>query len=318
MTEKKMGALPFDFGQTGFIERELPDDLFGRFVVPPFTLLDTRQGYWKTRKKAWQSLGIEAELGREDVKLDNFGTGQTGLNAIVGGDFSAASIFDPVLCEVAYKWFCPPGGRVLDPFAGGAVRGIVAAKLGRKYFGVELSPRQVQANVRQRGKILNQEDNPLWLCGDSKYLLRVCDTERGYDFVFTCPPYGDLERYSDDPLDISTMPYEEFLQVYRFIMAQACYLVNDHRFLCVVVGDFRCKAGFHRNFVSDTITACQDAGMRLYNEAILINPAGTLPVRMSNQFNKSRKLGKCHQNVLVFYKGDPKKIRDNYPEEVEE
>ncbi|HXF87125.1 MAG TPA: hypothetical protein VNK48_02075 [Xanthobacteraceae bacterium] len=45
---------------------------------------------------------------------------------------SGTSIFDPVLCEIAYRWFCPPGGSVLDPFAGGSVRGIVASRLGRR------------------------------------------------------------------------------------------------------------------------------------------------------------------------------------------
>lgn len=46
---------------------------------------------------------------------------------------SGTSIFDPVLCELAYRWFCPPGGSILDPFAGGSVRGIVAGILGREY-----------------------------------------------------------------------------------------------------------------------------------------------------------------------------------------
>jgi hypothetical protein len=53
---------------------------------------------------------------------------------------TGTSIFDPVLCELAYRWFCPPGGLVLDPFAGGSVRGIVAAKLGRQYVGYDLRP----------------------------------------------------------------------------------------------------------------------------------------------------------------------------------
>ena len=39
------------------------------------------------------------------------------------------SIFDPVLCELVYRWFCPSKGKILDPFAGGSVRGIVAAHL---------------------------------------------------------------------------------------------------------------------------------------------------------------------------------------------
>ena len=35
-----------------------------RFIVPPFSVLDARQGYWQNRKRAWLSLGIESELGR--------------------------------------------------------------------------------------------------------------------------------------------------------------------------------------------------------------------------------------------------------------
>src|SRR5690606_601202 len=69
---------------------------------------------------------------------------------------SGTSIFDPVICEIAYRWFCPPNGIVLDPFAGGSVRGIVASRLGRRYVGIELRPEQVAANAAQ----LNLADGP--------------------------------------------------------------------------------------------------------------------------------------------------------------
>jgi hypothetical protein len=35
-----------------------------RFGVPPFSVLDARQGYWQERKRAWIALGIKSELGR--------------------------------------------------------------------------------------------------------------------------------------------------------------------------------------------------------------------------------------------------------------
>lgn len=65
--------------------------------------------------------------------------------------------------------------------------------------------------------------------------------------------------------------------------------------------------GYERNsnFVSDTVQAFIDAGLRYYNEAILVSPLGSLPVRVGQQFTKSRKLGKTHQNILMFVKGDP-------------
>jgi hypothetical protein len=35
-----------------------------RFVIPPFTVLDARAGYWQERKREWLELGIKSELGR--------------------------------------------------------------------------------------------------------------------------------------------------------------------------------------------------------------------------------------------------------------
>jgi hypothetical protein len=61
-----------------------------------------------------------------------------------------------------------------------------------------------------------------------------------------------------------------------------------------------------RNFVSETIAAFQDAACGLYNEAILVTPAGTTALRARRIFDAGRKLSKTHQNVLVFCKGDPK------------
>lgn len=73
---------------------------------------------------------------------------------------AGVSIFDPVLTELAYRWFSPPGGHVLDPFAGGSVRGIVASALGRPYTGVELRPEQVAANQAQADTIVPRLGGP--------------------------------------------------------------------------------------------------------------------------------------------------------------
>jgi hypothetical protein len=66
--------------------------------------------------------------------------------------------------------------------------------------------------------------------------------------------------------------------------------------------------GFYRNFVSGTIGAFEAAGAHLYNKATLVTAVGSLPIRIGKQFGRYRKLGKTHQNVLVFYNGQPKGI----------
>ena len=219
---------------------------------------------------------------------------------------SGTSIFDPVLCELAYKWFCPPGGQILDPFAGGSVRGIVASLLGYRYWGCDLRAEQVAANEAQKDICKDAPHQPVWVCGDSQDTMKSAPQA---DFVFTCPPYGDLERYSDDPRDVSTMPYGQFLGAYKAILDASAQRLKPDRFLCVVVGDFRDpKTGNYRGFVADTILICRELlKLPLYNEAILITAIGSLPVRVGKQFEAGRKLGKTHQNVLVFVKGDGKR-----------
>ena len=124
--------------------------MIDKFGAPPFSVLDARQGYWIQRKKAWKDLGIKSELGRDATCLPH--------NSFDPAKYKSAynvgqSIFDPVLTELMYKWFCPVGGRIFDPFAGGSVRGIVAAKLGYEYHGIDLRQEQIEANISNAHEI---------------------------------------------------------------------------------------------------------------------------------------------------------------------
>jgi len=542
------------FGNAAQESRECK--LAADFIIPPFSVLSARDGAWQDRKRRWLSFGIKSEIGRDAlcfntekwVKTKQFDGGKNAQSGI--------SIFDPVICELAYRWFCPTGGQIIDPFAGGSVRGIVADLLGYRYWGVDLRPEQVAANREQakeicaaqpRGPVVERRadylvyrgdlwerdgaiggkartcyalaagavglvtagsrsspqvnivahvaralgipcrvhvptgelspelvmaqeagaevvqhqfgynsvicrramddaqatgyryipfgmecseavvqterdvdlipsdvtrivipvgsgmslagvlhgirrrqlnvhvvgicvgadpekrlekfaplgwrdmvslikcgsdyhepaaecmldglrldawyeakclpylnagdmlwvvgiratervaeqvavENPAWVCGDAMDMLPGAPAA---DFIFSCPPYGDLERYSDDPRDLSTMDYHAFIAAYRRIIMRAIERLKQNRFACFVVGDFRNpKTGAYRNFVSDTIESFRQCGLELYNEAILVTAVGSLPIRVGKQFTTSRKMGKTHQNILVFVKGD--------------
>lgn len=318
-------------------EANLPEKtkLTDYFVMVPFSILDSRTGEWMNRKRQWLSLGFNSQESREDVELIAKSGQSTQvyelrnqMREILQREpswdeildrakekglhvFSGASIFDPVLCELMYKWFCVPGGKILDPFAGGSVRGIVAGKLGFEYWGIDLREDQVKANMQQAEEM---NLDVTWLRGDSEQVLSDVDFSE-VDFVFSCPPYAYLEKYSDDPDDLSNMSYEDFLVKYRSIIAKSVQDLKEDSFACFVVGDIRDKVdGTYKNFVSDTIEAFQDAGLKLYNEMILINAIGSMAIRLKRQFNTGRKCGKIHQNVLVFYKGNPKNIKDKFGE----
>ncbi len=219
-------------------------------------------------------------------------------------DWEHKSIFDPVLTELLYTWFSPKGAKILDPFAGGSVRGIIAGVLGRPYLGIDISADQIFENQKQ-AESFEFDSAPKWKKGDAVKLYQ--SGVRGkFDMILTCPPYGDLERYSDDPDDLSNMPYDVFLGCFRQAVKAATDRLNEDRFAAIVVGDFRDKNGIYRGFVSDTISAFKDAGLHLYNEAILVTQAASLPVRVRGMFTAGQKLGKTHQNVLVLVKGNPK------------
>ena len=277
-----------------------------KFLFSPFTVLDAKQGEWLERKRAWMALGLQSELGRsaKSYNIHEWIEGnreEMQLSGSIHGD--GTSVFDPVLCELAYRWFCGAGGQVVDPFAGGSVRGIVAAQLGMHYWGCDLRVEQIAAN-RIQGDAICDGNNPTWVCGDSMETL-ACAPDA--DFVFSCPPYGDLEIYSDDPGDLSNMEWHTFVAAYKRIILRAVGRLKPDRFACFVVGDFRDNKGFYRDFVSTTIRAFEECGARLYNEAILATPVGSACMRVTKQFDASRKMAKTHQNVLVFCKGDPRK-----------
>jgi len=573
---------------------DLPESvsLAERFLIPPFSVLNAREGWWQARKRAWLALGLQSELGRGNegdgtkrglafsssaqpisvYKAKNRHEADVGRKVSWEEFYTAhpdaavqsgTSIFDPILCELAYRWFCPPGGTVLDPFAGGSVRGVVAAVLGRRYVGIDLSEKQIEANRKQAEAICTQRaviadpreltpieqvddvwlkrddlfsvagvrggkartcwvlgqgagglvtagsrqspqvnivahiaralgvpcrvhtptgelspevqqaqewgaevvqhkagynnviiararedaqrlgwteipfgmeceeavtqtrqqaanlpreakrlvvpvgsgmslagvlwglrdhgmdvpvlgvcvgadptkrldkyappdwremvtlvkspldyhaaapdttlgdvaldeiyeakclpfleagdclwvvgvratsvlDDPLptWHVGDSRNIASLTERVEA-DFIFSCPPYADLEVYSDDPADLSTLEYEDFRRDYAAIIAETCKMLKPDRFACFVVGEVRDKKnGHYRDFVGDTVQAFRDAGLAYYNEAILVTQLGSLPLRVGHQFEASRKLGKTHQNVLVFVKGNAKK-----------
>lgn len=531
-----------------------------RFIVPPFTILDARQGDWQNRKRAWISMGLRSEVGRAEGLTFNGAAkwqqenGSPGRTSISLGE-KDTSIFDPVLCECLVRWFSNEGDVVVDPFAGGSVRGIVTTSLGRRYWGCDLRSEQIEANERQADEIIDgiggdddatpierrgnywlkrddlfafagvrggkvrscrdivdrnasgivtagsrsspqveivssiakhyglpcrvhvptgddtaetlaaaqngaevvrhrpgynsvivaraREDaeergwqevpfgmqckdavetnaaqifhaqlhssikrivvpvgsgmtlagivtgikrrglglkvlgvtvgadpierldrwapfwrdfatlvpagvdyhhrvdaeidglnldpiyeakcvkflepndllwvvgvressrrdarRPVWVCGDSMDRL---DDAPPADLILSCPPYGDLEVYSDDPRDLSNLEWHTFKAAYGRIVLRSVKTLKPNRFAAFVVGDFRDPKGLYRDFVSSTIEAFRNAGASLYNEGILVQAVGSGSMRATRQFGSGRKLCKMHQNVLVFCKGD--------------
>jgi len=263
-------------------------------MITPFSVLDTRTKEWKQRKDHWiTTYGIQSELGREDIQSKSQFWEST----------SNVSIFDPVLCELMYDWFVPKGGKILDPFSGGSVRGIVAHEMGYTYDGIDLSQNQILANKKQ-------SNGPNWILGDADKELFHLDND--YDFVFTCPPYYDLEVYSDDMNDLSTLSERNFDIKFDKILYKSILQLKQNRFFGIVVSEVRNPSttgnysiGNYRKLVSKTIQMCESHGLKFYNDMVLFNSQHQASRVGKTYFDRNRKIPSVHQNILIFVKGNP-------------
>ena len=268
------------------------------FVVPPFSILDTRQGYWIERKSSWKDLINDNGESRENL-LDTGGIVSTLNNGV--------SILDPVLAEVVGRWFAIPNSNVFDCFAGDTIFGYVSSYLGHNFTGIELREEQAKLN-NDRVKSMTAK----YICDDGQNVDKHIE-ENSQDLLFSCPPYFDLEVYSDLPNDASNQSdYQDFIKILDNAFSKSIKCLKDNRFAVIVVGDVRDKKGFYYGFNDDVKQIFKRNGMSLYNEMVLVESIGTLPQRVG-MYMKNRKIGKCHQNIFVFYKGDTSKIAEIYP-----
>ena len=288
-----------------------------KFIVNPFSVLKRASGAWKDRKHYWETMNISGIEGRDTKRYNAMPHNIGAARDYNTEDAEHISSFDPALCEIMYKWFSKDGDKIIDPFAGGSTRGVVASVLGRNYTGIDLSQKQVLANQEQFSKLQDMyiNLNPVeWIVGDSEYALDQIE-DGTYQMLFTCPPYYNLEQYTRDVRDLSRQAsYEAFLIKYTSILEKtvAKLDMNAGAFAVIVVSEIRnFKAGgeFY-GLVPDTINICRNAGLKYYNEIILEDPIGSLPLRGPQYFEQSRKIGRTHQNILVFYAGDLSKIRE--------
>lgn len=290
-----------------------------RYLVPPFSILDSQVGEWLKKRNEWEIIlknraenvrNITAKSNTPYINKFDYDPGYKGLER--NGNIST---FDPFLCEILIRWFSRPKDHIFDPFAGGHVRGAVAGILGRNYQGVDLNNLQVAANRDNWEKIKEIYDSTdfcdvKWVCADSLKQLDIESKEHNlYNMLFSCPPYYNLEVYSDSPNDLSNCKtYDAFMELYTEIIKKSYNVLQDDSFAVFVVEEIRDNSGIFYGFVPDTIKAFTSVGFKYYNELILENRIMSLGVRCPKYFEQSRKVGRHHQNVLVFFKGNPKNI----------
>ena len=313
LAELDLSDFDFDFGiedeeeKNEILEDEVPEvdekkavkTLREKFIVPPFGVIDTRKGEYQKRKKAWKAI---IKDNGEARGLNN--TGKTALcKNMISKNLSDVSLLDPVLSEIICSWFSPDGQSVcIDCFAGDTVFGCVSGYLGNIFVGVELRKEQADFNNE------HTNENATYYCDDGRNIRKYVE-DNSADLLFSCPPYFDLEVYSDLPNDASNQEtYEDFYKILDEAFAEAVKCLKENRFAVVVASDIRGKDGKYYDFCGDIKNTFSKNGFGLYNEFILYTSNVSGYMRASKQFGEFRKMIKDYQNVMVFYNGDHKQI----------
>ncbi len=311
-----------------------------RFIVPPFSVLDTRKGYWQSRKRLWREKIGDMGESREDKLItspkikykdlyqrtrqhrEELGISfREYLDKYVPDDVkeheaskvlsAGVSLFDPVLSEIMCRWFTPSEhSAIFDCFAGDTQKGLVFAMCGHSFRGIELRKDQVEINNR----VISERGLDIaYICDDGQNVAKHIAAD-SQDLLFSCPPYYNLEVYSDDPKDASNQgTYEDFIKILGNAYKAALGCLRQNRFAVVVVGDIRDKkTGCYYDFCGDIKRIFSDGGASLYNECILVETGASTALRASRYMDR-RKVAKLHQNVLVFYKGNVNDIKNVFP-----
>ena len=303
------GDLPLDdWGiDTDVWKEDIPvTHLNDDFLIPPFSILRAYGGDWLERKRAWKDIIGDFGQARAEA-VSNPTSVKGGEGDVMSFDGDGVSLLDPVLSEVVVKWFGIKGGNTFDCFAGDTIYGFVSAKCGMNFTGIELRQEQVDFNNKACTGLPAK-----YICDDGQNVLKYIK-EESQDLLFSCPPYFDLEVYSELENDASNQAsYTEYLKILGKALGDSTKALKQDRFAVIVISNVR-KDGAYLDLVGDTIRIMEKNGLKLYNDIILATPLGTAPFR-ARRYMVSRKVAKVHQNVLVFFKGNMDKINEIYPE----
>lgn len=270
-------------------------------ITPQEAYVRPSQGkdWFSTTTTIWQVDEIIKRRVRDWRRL----TGETGHTGARDGTFrvdhesvytGTHSVFPAPLMEMILVRYAPVGGHILDAFAGGPPRGLVSCIMGHPYTGFEIRQEQIDENETLLKSL--KLKGATYVKSDGRFL----DTDNLFDCAITCPPYFNLEVYSELQEDISTLgSYDEF-------NASMWLCAHAHRermkpgtFVCIIVGLFRDKRGELIDFPADTVENFREAGFLYWQHIILSKNFASAAVRASNAW-KGTKLVPRHENLLIF------------------
>ncbi|GAB7140495.1 hypothetical protein RsTz2092_04440 [Deferribacterales bacterium RsTz2092] len=217
--------------------------------------------------------------------------------------------FVPQIPRHFIKRFTKLGDVVLDPFMGSGTTAYECETLDRDFVGIDIKPEMI-AYVRER---LNEQ--ALLYEGDStdeKVFDTICadlqkHNRKNVQLVVLHPPYFDILKFSDNPKDLSNAKnLDEFKSSFALVVNNCIKLLENGRYLVVVIGDKYSKGQWHPlGFYC--MNECMNLGLTL-KSIIVKNMDGNRAKQGKNDIWRYRALSSDyylfkHEYILLFKKG---------------
>jgi DNA modification methylase len=198
------------------------------------------------------------------------------------------SPFPEEVSRVCYELYLRDCKHIFDPFAGWGERGFFAKEYCKEYTGFDINAMAIQHAEDHYGIQNDLADS---------YTVKLPK----FDGLFTCPPYWNLERYTDQGID-AAKTWKDFLFRYSFIFHKAYEVADTGSMFCIMVGDWR-KDGVYYDIAHQTRKIFEDLGATTIDD-VVISRKGVSKITI--MLPQAKRLGysvKVHSSLLVFKKG---------------
>lgn len=186
--------------------------------------------------------------------------------------------------------FTEPGDTYYDPCCGWGMRMLVSAEKGLKYIGNDINPKLID-KLNEFGQDINSIKDFKYAIlpqGSEIYLPQL---ENKVDFIFTSPPYFNLELYNGSE-NLKDMNYQDWLDNFIKPMLENCYkYIKDNKYVAINI-----KNSKDYLLYDDTRDIGEKIGFKFIGERNLKQANRTT-------FHKERTHGDSSEKIMVFQKG---------------
>jgi DNA modification methylase len=215
---------------------------------------------------------------------------------------TTTSIFNPAIACHILNLYGAKATKVFDPFTGGGTRAIICGQAGLDYTGVEIRQAEVD-HIKGMVTKMGLTKRITIIRGDARKVPQI--ESQSHDFLLTCPPYWNLERYEGGASDLSMIrSYSQFLAELELAVIESTRVLKPGSVSVWVVGLHRDKQkGRPGELVClnhDVARMHQRNGFVL-KEEIIIYRKNDQALARSGTFEKgSGFLVRRHEYALVF------------------